>query len=125
LSRCHEPVVGFQLTFDALSMSSCVTFWTNSRGVIYHSREDLCIFTWPREARLVALISGYFDDSQAAGDVWVVAGYVGYANQWDHFELLWKEVLQIHGVPYFHKREMADPAGHLRNGYRRRNIKRR
>jgi len=80
-------------------MSSCVTFWTNSRGVIYHSREDLCICTWPPEARLVALISGYFDDSQAAGDVWVVAGYVGYANQWDHFELLWKEVLQTHGVP--------------------------
>jgi hypothetical protein len=60
---------------------------------------------------LVALISGYFDDSQSTGDVWVVAGYVGYANQWEHLGRMWDEALRAHDVPYFHKREMADPAG--------------
>lgn len=58
-----------------------------------------------------ALISGNFDDSQAPGDLWTVGGYVGYANQWDYFERLWEEALKRHEVPYFHKREMADPSG--------------
>ena len=60
---------------------------------------------------MVALITGNFDDSQSTGDVWTVAGYVGYSNQWDHFERLWAEALDHHGVPYFHMKEMNDPNG--------------
>jgi hypothetical protein len=60
---------------------------------------------------LVALITGNFDDSQTVGDVWTVAGYVGYSNQWDLFERLWTKALAAHGVPYFHMKEMADPSG--------------
>jgi hypothetical protein len=60
---------------------------------------------------LVALITGNFDDSQSTGDVWTVAGYVGYSNQWDYFERLWAAALARHGVPYFHMKEMADPSG--------------
>lgn len=58
-----------------------------------------------------ALISGNFDDSQSTGDVWTIAGYIGYSAQWDHFERLWNEALAQHGVPYFHMKEMADPSG--------------
>lgn len=72
---------------------------------------DFAIRIWPPEKRLVALLGAYFDDSQSSGDVWTVAGYVGYKNQWDHFEGLWQAILERHGVPYFHMREMADPAG--------------
>lgn len=72
---------------------------------------DLCIRTLPAEERLLALISGYFDDSRKEGEILVLAGYVAYANQWDHFERLWSEVLAAHGVPYFHMREMAGPNG--------------
>jgi hypothetical protein len=60
---------------------------------------------------LVALINGNFDDSEATGDLWVVAGYVGYANQWDYFERLWADALTRHGVPYFHMREMNRSSG--------------
>lgn len=60
---------------------------------------------------MVALISGYFDDSQSTGAVWVLAGYVGYRNQWDYFEELWGGALDKHRVPYFHMREMAEPNG--------------
>jgi hypothetical protein len=72
---------------------------------------DLCIRTWPPEDRLAAVINGYFDDSQSPGDLWVVAGFVGYVNQWEHLESLWNAALAAHGVPYFHMREMADPDG--------------
>jgi hypothetical protein len=60
---------------------------------------------------LAAVINGYFDDSQSPGDIWVVAGFVGYINQWEHLERLWTAVLVAHDVPYFHMREMADPTG--------------
>jgi hypothetical protein len=72
---------------------------------------ELCIRTWPPEDRLVAIVSGYFDDSQSPGDIWTVAGYVGYVNQWDYFEQLWTEALGRHEVPYFHMKEMASPSG--------------
>jgi hypothetical protein len=72
---------------------------------------DLCIRTWPLEARLVALISGYFDDSQEPGDLWVIAGDAGYVNQWKHLECLWNAVLAVHDVPYFHMREMPSRTG--------------
>lgn len=75
------------------------------------SAHELAIRTWPPEERLVALVSGYFDDSLASGDVWVVAGYAGTINQWELLERLWNEALVRHGVPYFHMREMADPKG--------------
>jgi hypothetical protein len=73
--------------------------------------EDFAISIWHPERRLVALLGAYFDDSQSTGDVWVVSGYVGYKNQWDYFEGLWRAVMERHGVPYFHMREMADPDG--------------
>jgi hypothetical protein len=72
---------------------------------------DFAIRTWPPEKRLVALLGSYFDDSQSTGDVWTVSGYVGYKNQWEYFEELWRAVMAKHGVPYFHMREMAKEDG--------------
>ncbi|MGJ5036587.1 hypothetical protein ACQR13_20975 [Bradyrhizobium sp. HKCCYLRH3059] len=60
---------------------------------------------------MVAPVSGHFDDSQSPDDVWTVAGYVGYANQWDFFNELWTDALVRHKVPYFHMKEMASPTG--------------
>ena len=57
------------------------------------------------------LAKGYFDDSQTSGKVWVVGGYMGSALQWEHFEEHWPIALAKHDVPYFHKREMANPKG--------------
>jgi hypothetical protein len=75
---------------------------------------DLCIRTLPAEERMLALINSYFDDSQTEGKIWVVAGYLGSASQWDSFERLWDEALRRHGVPYFHMREMAKPHGEFK-----------
>lgn len=72
---------------------------------------ELCVRTWPAEDRLVAIVSGYFDDSRTDGTLWVLGGFAGYINQWEHFEELWRAALDTHGVPYFHMREMADPNG--------------
>jgi hypothetical protein len=72
---------------------------------------EFCVRSWPPEARLVALISAHFDDSQSTGDVWTIAGYAGYKNQWEYFEDLWGRALDRHGVPYFHMKEMAEPKG--------------
>jgi hypothetical protein len=60
---------------------------------------------------VVALVSSYFDDSETLGDIWVVGGYAGYVNQWEHFDRLWVAALDTHGVPYFHMREMGKPNG--------------
>jgi hypothetical protein len=60
---------------------------------------------------LAAVLSANFDDSRASSDLWVIAGWAGYSNQWDLFEQSWTAALTRHGVPYFHMREMADPSG--------------
>jgi hypothetical protein len=33
---------------------------------------DFCIRTWPPGDRLAAMLTGYFDDSQSPGDLWVI-----------------------------------------------------
>jgi hypothetical protein len=55
--------------------------------------------------------SGYFDDSRTDGKVCTVAGLVGSPVQWEQFESRWTLVLDRHGVPYVHMKEMADPSG--------------
>lgn len=74
---------------------------------------DFGVRSWPPEARLVAALNANFDDSQDGdgADIWVIAGYVGYAPQWTHFERLWRAALRRHDVPYFHMTEMNDPRG--------------
>lgn len=55
----------------------------------------------------MATFKGYFDDSQTAGQIWAVAGYVGAAHRWEGFEEKWQAALDEHQVPYFHMKEMA------------------
>ena len=58
----------------------------------------------------MAIIKGWMDDSLRE-DVWAVGGYAGADHRWESFDCNWPIMLAKHGVPYFHKREMADPSG--------------
>jgi hypothetical protein len=59
----------------------------------------------------MASIKGYADDSRPNDRIWVVGGYAGHDLQWEQFEHDWPEMLEKHGVPYFHMREMGKPNG--------------
>jgi hypothetical protein len=57
------------------------------------------------------VLRGYFDDSRTGREIVTIAGYVGDADQWDHYETMWPMALANHDVPYFHMKEMASPTG--------------
>jgi hypothetical protein len=59
---------------------------------------------------MAPLIKGWLDDSRR-GPIWAVGGYLGGLHRWEHFDTYWSMALANHDVPYFHKREMADPNG--------------
>jgi Protein of unknown function (DUF3800) len=63
------------------------------------------------EKKIMAIISGYFDDSSKDDYVMVLAGLIGDANQWEHFENKWADLLSRHKVPYLHMKEMMSPKG--------------
>jgi hypothetical protein len=50
------------------------------------------------------------DDSRR-GEVWTVGCYVGGLHRCEHFDAYWPMALANHDVPYFHMREIANPAG--------------
>jgi hypothetical protein len=62
----------------------------------------------------VIAATGYFDDSRTDGRVCTVAGLVGNKAQWEQFESAWTPLLERHGVPWLHMKEMADPNGHFK-----------
>jgi hypothetical protein len=72
---------------------------------------QLSIFTRRPRPSVMAVIKGYADDSRPNDRIWAVGGYAGNELQWERFEELWPKMLERHGVPYFHMREMADPNG--------------
>jgi hypothetical protein len=78
---------------------------------------QLSIFNQPPKRRIMAVIKGYFDDSQTTGQLWAVAGYLGDDQSWAQYEALWPLVLATHEVPYFHRREMSDPNGAFKKWY--------
>jgi hypothetical protein len=57
---------------------------------------------------MTVVIKGWSDDSRESG-IWAVAGFVGFVDQWEHFEQAWPLLLETHQVPYLHMREMAKP----------------
>lgn len=59
----------------------------------------------------MAVIKGYVDDSHPNDLVWAIGGYVANHYSWADFERRWQEMLDRHGVPYFHMRELANPNG--------------
>lgn len=59
---------------------------------------------------MAVVIKGTLDDSQRKG-LWAIAGFVGFVDQWEDFEVAWQLLLDTHGVPYLHMKEMADPNG--------------
>lgn len=58
----------------------------------------------PRKGRLVAVLTGYFDESgtQAGSPVVVVAGYVARQDQWETFGEQWERALRDWHIPFFH-----------------------
>lgn len=61
---------------------------------------------------MAVVIKGYLDDSRSGDDtIWAVAGFVGFVDQWEEFGQAWPLMLDNHGVPYFHMKEMARPNG--------------
>jgi hypothetical protein len=59
---------------------------------------------------MAVVIKGYFDDSRS-DDVWAIAGFVGFVDQWEEFGQMWPMLLATHEVPYLHMKEMANPNG--------------
>jgi hypothetical protein len=66
----------------------------------------------PRRSLMAVVIKGYFDDSRSTAEgLWVVAGFVGFVDQWEEFEQDWRLLLDTHGIPYLHMKEMGKPGG--------------
>lgn len=72
---------------------------------------ELAIHAGPPGCRIMAALSGYFDDSRTDGLVLTIAGYLGEEWQWNTFEERWQADLDRNGVPYFHMKEFCDPDG--------------
>jgi hypothetical protein len=72
---------------------------------------ELSLSRPPGEPKIMAVMTGYFDDSRTDGEVLTVAGFVGDERQWDQFERTWSPLLERHGVPYFHMREIPNKSG--------------
>ncbi len=75
---------------------------------------ELSLSSWPPERRIMAALTGYFDDSRTDGLIFTVAGYVGGQRHWEIFDDLWPAVLARFEVPYFHMKEFGDPDGPYR-----------
>jgi hypothetical protein len=59
---------------------------------------------------MAVVIKGTLDDSRRDG-LWAVAGFVGFVDQWEDFEAAWHRLLDTHGIPYLHMKEMGNPEG--------------
>ena len=59
--------------------------------------------------RLFGMLMAYLDDSQAPDDapLYVIAGYVATATQWDQFEHAWSRFLALEGVECWSMRKFA------------------
>jgi hypothetical protein len=72
---------------------------------------DLSIFNSQLMPGMIAVLKGYLDDSKSDGQAWAVGGYVGGDHHWKAFDENWPVQLAVHGVPYFHMKEMHIPDG--------------
>jgi hypothetical protein len=70
---------------------------------------DVAISRPSGEKKIMAVISGYFDDSRMDSYVLTLAGIIGDADQWSNFEHKWAILLRKHDVPYLHMKEMMRP----------------
>src|SRR3989442_6963816 len=59
--------------------------------------------------RLFGMLMAYLDDSQAPDEapLYVIAGYVATATQWDQFEHAWSRFLALEGVECWSMRRFA------------------
>jgi hypothetical protein len=59
----------------------------------------------PRGSEVMALLSGYFDESETQNSVSGMAGLVGTLEQWAVFEGAWAKALAADGREYLHMKE--------------------
>jgi hypothetical protein len=72
---------------------------------------DFSIFNAPPRPSVMAIMKGYMDDSRKNDRLWIVGGYLGGHHHWVEFENRWSIMLAVHGVPYFHMKEMGKSNG--------------
>jgi hypothetical protein len=72
---------------------------------------ELAISRKPPGFKIMAAMTGHFDDSRTEGLVLTVSGFVGGERHWEKFERDWKAFLERHGVPYFHMKEFGRTNG--------------
>jgi hypothetical protein len=69
---------------------------------------DFSVFISPPKDTLVAVLKGYFDDSEKRkGNTFSLAGYVGTVEAWTKLEIDWRKVLKDCGAAYSHMNECA------------------
>jgi hypothetical protein len=61
---------------------------------------ELAIHSWPPGSRIMAVLTGYFDDSRTDGLIFTLAGYVGGERHWEVFQEQWHRALDLHEAPY-------------------------
>ena len=61
------------------------------------------------------MLKGFFDDSRTDAAVaspnWCVAGFIGDDHHWEGYLADWPAALKLHGVPYYHGKEIVRPKG--------------
>jgi hypothetical protein len=72
---------------------------------------QMSMFNTPPRPSVMAMLKGYADDSRPNNRIWAIAGYVGNDLKWEAFEERWAKLLKVHGVPYFHMKELGQPNG--------------
>lgn len=63
------------------------------------------------------ILTAYYDESGTHGDspLTVLAGFVGYANDWVDFEREWKKILKKHNITHVHAKHMLHRQGQHKN----------
>jgi len=62
------------------------------------------------------ILTAYYDESGTHGDspLTVLAGFVGYANDWVDFELEWKKILKKYSITHVHAKHLFHRQGQYR-----------
>lgn len=80
---------------------------------IYHQWAPHRLFAFMASTQLTA----YIDESGTHGPspLTVMAGFVGYADQWDKFDSEWKNLLASNRLDYIHGKELLHGSGQFKD----------
>lgn len=96
LSNGHLDPSGKSISYDGgiVKMTSII------------SLSELTPFISPPGDLIMAVLKGYFDDSDD-NKTCSVSGYIASVSDWNNFEKEWKETLDKFEMPYLHMKEFA------------------